>query len=638
MTKIKKVLLTVVAAACAVTLLNVSAVKAEAAEKSASQKYVEAMQPGWNLGNTFDSVDTWSDRTASWYSDQGETTWGNPKVTKELIHKIKESGFKSIRMPFTSDSRTGDAPDYKIRQDYLDRYAEVVNYALDEGLYVIADMQHVDISIWGHNMYTDDGTSLNRFKAVWKQFAEYFKDYPEQLIFEPTNEPDFVGTKEEKVVINNKVNNTFREIIRSSGGKNATRMILFPNLATNAEEIECVSNSQNILNANDPNIIATFHYYSYWPFSVNIAGKPKFDAEVQNHAKSAIDIMDKYFISKGIGVIGGEYSVLSEGVINNGEYLKYMDYTTSYAAEKGIPMMLWDAGFHIDRTKLVWKDQDVIDVIMNAVNGGRASYTDCDTLYVSGKTFAYEDATMGITLNGNKLVAINDGNKNLIEGTDYTLNNGVLTFKNSYLKSIMNKSYGKCTTLSLKFDNGPDWKMDVNYYAMAVTENATGTIDKFDVPMMFNGSKIATMEAVYADGSGAGSANWTSYKQMREDYEADYANNKVILKNALLKDCKDGTITLKFHFEDGLITTYTLNKSGNNITGTAVNIEDPTVVKVLNYGDVNDDGVITLVDYTLLRKYITLGNTGINLNTSKADVNRDGDIDFLDLIALKQKL
>ncbi len=37
------------------------------------QSYVDAMQPGWNLGNTFDST------------GPDETSWGNPRVTKEFL-------------------------------------------------------------------------------------------------------------------------------------------------------------------------------------------------------------------------------------------------------------------------------------------------------------------------------------------------------------------------------------------------------------------------------------------------------------------------------------------------------------------------------------------------------------------------
>ncbi|MFA9557706.1 hypothetical protein ACERII_10410 [Evansella sp. AB-rgal1] len=45
-------------------------------------EYVSNMQPGWNLGNTFDAV------------GEDETAWGNPRVTKELIEQIADQGFK----------------------------------------------------------------------------------------------------------------------------------------------------------------------------------------------------------------------------------------------------------------------------------------------------------------------------------------------------------------------------------------------------------------------------------------------------------------------------------------------------------------------------------------------------------------
>ena len=95
----------------------ISIANAEDIKLSPSQKYANAMQPGWNLGNTFDSFDT--------NGDKGEMSWGNPVVTKELIKTIKAQGFKSIRIPFTSLMRTGSEPDYKIDEKFLNRYAKL---------------------------------------------------------------------------------------------------------------------------------------------------------------------------------------------------------------------------------------------------------------------------------------------------------------------------------------------------------------------------------------------------------------------------------------------------------------------------------------------------------------------------------
>ena len=60
-----------------------------------AQDFVEQLGVGWNLGNTLDPVD------CTWLADnmemEYETAWGNPKVTKELIHYIKSEGFSTMR-------------------------------------------------------------------------------------------------------------------------------------------------------------------------------------------------------------------------------------------------------------------------------------------------------------------------------------------------------------------------------------------------------------------------------------------------------------------------------------------------------------------------------------------------------------
>ena len=73
-------------------LLALTATPASA--QTPMQFYVEAMQPGWNLGNTLDATPT-------------ETSWGNPLVTEEFIQQIAAQGFKSIRIPVTWDTYMG---------------------------------------------------------------------------------------------------------------------------------------------------------------------------------------------------------------------------------------------------------------------------------------------------------------------------------------------------------------------------------------------------------------------------------------------------------------------------------------------------------------------------------------------------
>ena len=64
---------------------------------SPMQKYVDALQPGINLGNTLDAI-------------PDETSWGNPLVTQAQMQQFAAKGYKSIRIPITWTNHIGPAP------------------------------------------------------------------------------------------------------------------------------------------------------------------------------------------------------------------------------------------------------------------------------------------------------------------------------------------------------------------------------------------------------------------------------------------------------------------------------------------------------------------------------------------------
>ena len=98
--------------------------------KMTPEQLVSKMGVGWNLGNSLDS------------KGKDETAWGNPKVTPQLIAAVKKAGFDSIRVPVTWSYHLGEAPEYKIEQEWMDRVQEVVDYAINEGFYVILNVHH----------------------------------------------------------------------------------------------------------------------------------------------------------------------------------------------------------------------------------------------------------------------------------------------------------------------------------------------------------------------------------------------------------------------------------------------------------------------------------------------------------------
>ena len=97
-------------------------------------RFSKELKVGWNLGNTFDAFGK--------SGVEAETSWGNPKTTKEMIDAVCEKGFNAIRIPVTYADHMGPAPDYTVEPEWFDRVEEVINYALDDGMYVIINTHH----------------------------------------------------------------------------------------------------------------------------------------------------------------------------------------------------------------------------------------------------------------------------------------------------------------------------------------------------------------------------------------------------------------------------------------------------------------------------------------------------------------
>lgn len=82
-----------------------------------AMEFASEMKVGWNLGNTFDAP-------------MGETAWGNPVTTRELLQKVKELGFETIRIPISWGKHVSPAPEYSIDEDFLKRVDTVVKFCL----------------------------------------------------------------------------------------------------------------------------------------------------------------------------------------------------------------------------------------------------------------------------------------------------------------------------------------------------------------------------------------------------------------------------------------------------------------------------------------------------------------------------
>lgn len=134
------------------------------------------MYAGWNLGNTLEAIG-------------GETAWGNPKVTAELIKSVKELGFNAVRIPCSWDQYIEDGGTYKVKDEWLNRVYEVVGYCVSNDMYAIVNI-HWDGG-WLENNCTADKQEANnkKQKALWTQIANKLNVYDEHLLLPDVTNP-----------------------------------------------------------------------------------------------------------------------------------------------------------------------------------------------------------------------------------------------------------------------------------------------------------------------------------------------------------------------------------------------------------------------------------------------------------------
>ena len=309
---------------------------------------VADMGIGWNLGNTFDAVSG----GLSTPIDTLESAWCGI-VTKEAnIQAIYDAGFRTVRIPVSWKKAADPNNNYAIRDDWMMRITQVVDWAINRGMYVIINTHHDSGYDHGPIFSCQPSAvdqSLVRFKQIWKQIAENFKWYDEKLIFEPLNEPrstsSWTGTAEQWANLN-KHYQVFVDTVRATGENNRSRFLLFNTYAA--------SRSSGPMNAlelpKDPakgKHIAGYHAYVPDTFAFGgIPGTPRGDTVIWNEAISGSSVTapmhDFYnkFVSQGIPVIIGETGATNKN--NESERAAWAEFYVKSAKEMGMCVIVWD--------------------------------------------------------------------------------------------------------------------------------------------------------------------------------------------------------------------------------------------------------------------------------------------------------
>ena len=581
--KIKRIFTVGTATVMLLSGMTIFSTTGSAAQNMTAEDITENMTIGWNIGNSLDATGSYNH----------ETSWGNPKVTKELIDAVKAKGFNTIRIPttwypeVTTSTDENDNPVYTIKEEWMNRVKEVVDYAYDQGMYVILNIHHEEW-INRSDFPTAYEEMSERLKQMWTQIATYFKDYDQHLIFEGMNEPRQTGASYEwqgnvecyEVV--NKLDADFVETVRSIDSPyQNTRLLMIPSYAASA-----YASSYSSLKVPDDDYVAvSLHAYAPYDFAMGDGDHTTFSNKNKSDLDTLFSDIQYYFTDKDIPVVMGEFS--ASNFNNTDARCDWATYYLTWTKKLGIPCVLWDnnaitnstsaseAHGYLERSTNTWYEasEPVVDAMMavmqddSIVWGSESHLPTWKHADINSGDILYENAD-GLNLDAS------DGNG------------------------------GNCTP------------------GLDVTPKQLG--EDREIAIRYAGN-TAPILALCDDSWG----NWTEISA----YDIDEENGIAYYSHEAMAKAWGDLSTAAHLFA----------RAGSDMTiyqvasiAAAELVTDPDEPDLHPMGDVNLDDNVTVADAVLLQKYL-LGEVTLTKDAySCADVNMDETVNGLDLSHLRQ--
>jgi endoglucanase len=342
--------------------------------------FVNLLEAGWNLGNTLDA--------SGGSGLSSETSWGQPMTTQAMMAGLKASGITTVRLPVTWHNHVDEA--FTIDPIWMTRVKEVVDYALDEGLYVIINIHHDNEEEYYFPDRLHAARSMEYVKRVWKQISLTFRNYDEHLIFEILNEPRLVGYESEwnwsdsdaklveaaEVIV--ELEQAGLDEIRASGSNNVNRYVMItPYVASPGASLS--GHFSFPTDSVTDKLLLSVHAYSPYPFAMQNPGVSDFTSGHQGEIDSFMGQLNtKYVSGMGIPVVIGEYGATNKN--NLTDRVEYFSYYCQKAAFYGMSTIVWDNanyevpdsgsfselyGFY-NRTEASWYFSEILDAIVTA--------------------------------------------------------------------------------------------------------------------------------------------------------------------------------------------------------------------------------------------------------------------------------
>lgn len=324
------------------------------------------MYPGWNLGNTMEATD-------------GKTSWQSTMTLQAIIDLVKASGFKSVRIPCAWDSFIDD--NGKIDENRLARVREIVDYCINDGLYVVLNdhwdngwIEELGFSKSSNRYWAVDDTDIaektGRLQTIWTAIAKAFQNYDEHLLFAGLNEPfqnyslfNNISTSVLTPILNT-YNQAFVNAVRATGGNNAKRTLIFQGSGANIDKA-CEDIFEIPTDINEGYLMAEVHFYDPYDFSLNESGTFYYWGEPnhvdgssnnatygeESYVKQQMKKLNTKFFANGVPVILGEFAaqwrdlsgVAGADQDKHNASVKYWYSTVvTEAINNGIVPMAWD--------------------------------------------------------------------------------------------------------------------------------------------------------------------------------------------------------------------------------------------------------------------------------------------------------
>ena len=377
--------------------------------KKTAIETVNDMGIGYNLGKTFNIFDT-----INITQNYQIKMWGTILPTKKMINNIKKNGFKTIRFQVIPTNSMEDSG--KINNEWISRIKEIIDWIINSNMYCI-------LSVYYEGNYWRRKNISSEYINFWKQITNELKNFNEHLILESMNEYnyeflyDYYEEFEEDIYYdsesyyNNLFNSTqdFIYTIRNSGGFNKERLLIIPEFLT---EIEI--NSYNFIFESkipiDPSnkLAVSLNYYFPSQINQNIYLYPMnwynkyglyYSAEINNNWGSDKDYKDimKYFdyfknnyINKGIPVIISQAGIITEKENNVNSFKEFLYVIFSISAGmNGVMSCLWDISEKIvgdicyyNKEKNIWRDEQIKE---NFIKISKGKYINPSEYYYNTK-------------------------------------------------------------------------------------------------------------------------------------------------------------------------------------------------------------------------------------------------------------